>query len=175
MRVLIITPNYYPDLGPSAPLYSMLSQGLVLRGHQVSVITAVPHYPSGIVPPKFKDKRIRHTNENNVDVTRVPLPSINRANLKNRLWQFFCFQLQATWASFAKDFDAVIVANPALQTWLPFTFDVVIKNRPAIFSVHDVYPDVGIQLGIFKKPYQIALVSWFERYCLRNAPRQDPI
>jgi hypothetical protein len=47
MQVLLITPFYVPDLGPGAPLFTMLCEDLVRLGHQASVVTAVPHYPTG--------------------------------------------------------------------------------------------------------------------------------
>ena len=49
MKVLVIGTLYEPDLGPSAPLFALLSENLVKRGHQVPAITMMPHYPSGQV------------------------------------------------------------------------------------------------------------------------------
>jgi hypothetical protein len=80
MRVLMIAPHYAPDLGPSAPLFTMLCEGLVKRGHQVIVLTTVPHYPSGQVSSTYRGKWIQRSMENKVQVIRVWLPSVNRAN-----------------------------------------------------------------------------------------------
>jgi len=169
MQILIITPNYNPDLGPSAPLFTMLSESLVQRGHAVTVITAVPHYPSGKVPSEFQGKWFWKSGENGVNVIRVYLPSVRRQSLSQRLLQFMAFQFGATLAVIGKQYSAVIVANPALQVWLPFFWAVILRRKPAIFSVHDVYPDVGIKLGIFKAKFLISVVSWLERYCLDHA------
>jgi colanic acid biosynthesis glycosyl transferase WcaI len=169
MHILILTPHYNPDLGPSAPLFTMLSESLLQRGHQVTVITAVPHYPTGLVPPEYRGKWFRRSRENGVNVIRVGLPSVKRQALSQRLLQFLSFQAGAALAEIGQKFDAVIVANPALQVWLPFTWANIIRRKPTIFSVHDVYPDVGIKLGIFKTRTQIAIVSWMERFCLDHA------
>ncbi len=169
MKILVITPNYHPDLGPSAPLFTMLCESLVQRGHDVSVITAVPHYPTGQVPKAFRGKWLRRSVENEVKITRVRLPSIWRSSLAQRMIQFLVFQLGATLAEIGQKCDAVLVANPALQVWLPFAWAVAVKRKPVIFSVHDIYPDVGIQLGIFKTRWQVAFVRRLESYCLRRA------
>jgi colanic acid biosynthesis glycosyl transferase WcaI len=169
MQILIITPNYNPDLGPSAPLFTMLSHGLVQRGHEVKVISAVPHYPTGIVPVEFRGKWIRNSIENGVKVTRVALPSVERRSLAKRFYQFACFQIGATIAGLSQRYDVVIVANPALQVWLPFAWMVALRRKPAIFSVHDVYPDVGITLGVFRNKAQIAFVAGLEKFCLTHA------
>ena len=169
MHVLIVTPNFGPDLGPSAPLFTMLSIGLVQPGHKVTVITAVPHYPSGQVPAKFRGKWMWRSTESGVVVIRVGLPSVKRENLAQRLQQFMCYQLLATFACLGQQCDAALVAGPALQVWLPFTWIVIFQRKPTIFSVHDVYPDVGIKLGNFKHKLVISTVAALERFCLIHA------
>ncbi len=169
MRVLIFTLHYAPDLGPSAPLFTMLGEGLVQRGHEVSVISAVPHYPSGRVPDAFHGKRVRRSTENGVKVIRVPVPSVNRSNLGARLFQFMCYQLGATWAGLGEKYDVALVANSSLTVWLPFAFHVVLRRKPAIFSIHDLYPAVGVTLGVFRHKPVVAAVSALERFCLNHS------
>jgi colanic acid biosynthesis glycosyl transferase WcaI len=169
MRILVLAPYYAPDIGPSAPLFTMLSEELAKRGHQVKVIAAVPHYPSGEVPVAFRGHTIRRSAENGVEVIRVPLPSLERANLKKRLLQFISYQVGATWALRGQKFDVALVANPALWVCLPFAWLVGVKRTPAVFSIHDVYPDVGITLGIFRNRPVIAAVAGLERFCLERS------
>jgi colanic acid biosynthesis glycosyl transferase WcaI len=169
MRVLMIVPYYAPDLGPSAPLFTMLATGLVQRGCEVTVVTTVPHYPSGNVPEDFRTLRVQRSCEQDVEVIRVPLPSMNRANLVQRLLQFTCYQLGATWAGLSQRYDAAIVANPALWVWLPYACLVVLRGKPSVFSVHDVYPDVGVTLGVFRHKAVIGAVASLERFCLNHA------
>jgi colanic acid biosynthesis glycosyl transferase WcaI len=169
MRILLIVPYYAPDLGPSAPLFTMLSTSLVRRGHEVMAIAAVPHYPSGQVPAQFQGKWIQRSSESSVQVVRVAVPSVKRASLAQRMLQFICYQLGATWAGLGQRYDAVFVANPALWVWLPFACLAVLRRKPAIFSVHDLYPDVGITLGIFNYKPVIKAVTCLERFCLNHA------
>jgi colanic acid biosynthesis glycosyl transferase WcaI len=169
MRVLVISGYYAPDLGPGAPLYTMLCESLARRGHQVTVISAVPNYPSGKVQESFRGARIRSSTENGVNVIRVPVPSVRRANLILRFIQFSCYQLGATWAGLFKRFDIALVANPAIGTGLPFITFVTLRRKRSIMLVHDVYPDVGVKLGIFKNRPVITAVAWVERLCLSRS------
>jgi len=169
MRILLITPYYAPDLGPSAPLFTMLSEQLVKRGHEVIVVTTVPHYPSGTVGSAYRGKWIHRSVENGVQISRVWLPSVKRSNFALRLLQFFCYQFGAVFAELNQTYDVVIAANPALWIWLPFVYYVSLRHKPAIFSVHDVYPDVGITLGIFRNKFIISIVAGLERYCLNHS------
>ena len=169
MNILLIGTLYEPDLGPSAPLFTMLCKGLVERGHQVTVITMVPHYPSGKVSPAFRGKLICRSTEDGVKVIRIGLPSVNRRHLGQRLIQFICYQLGATFVGIGQRYDVVLAASSALSVWLPFFWSVVLRHKPAVYSVHDVYPDVGMTLGIFRHKPVIMAVSGLERYCLDHA------
>lgn len=169
MNVLVIGTLYEPDLGPSAPLFTLLSENLAKRGHQINVITMVPHYPSGQVTASFRGKLIWQATENGVRVIRIGLPSVNRARLSHRLLQFIFYQVGATVASFGQRYDVVLAANPFLTVWLPFAWTVALRRKPAIYSIHDVYPDVGMTLGIFHSKLVISIATNLERFCLRHS------
>jgi len=171
MRILVITPHYLPDGGPSAALYTMLCEALARRGHGVTVLSAVPHYPSGHVPPRYRGFRIRRNSERGVEVIRVPVPSMDRANLALRMLQFGWYQIAMTLAGLPVPYDVVLSSNPALQVGLPFYVLSVLRRKPAIYSVHDVYPDAGVALGIFRQSAVIKTVAALEGYCLRHAAR----
>jgi colanic acid biosynthesis glycosyl transferase WcaI len=169
MHILIIGTLYEPDLGPSAPLFTLLAENLVRRGHQVTVITMVPHYPSGQVSSAFRGKWVWRTNENGVSVIRVGFPSVDRSNLTKRSIQYLFYQVIATITGLAQNYEVVLAANPFLTVWLPFAWLAVIKNKPSVYSVQDVYPDVGITLGVFHRKSIIKAARWLESYCLRHS------
>ena len=100
---------------------------------------------------------------------RVALPSVDRSKLPLRMWQFLCYQIGATLAGLGKQYDVVISSGPSLEVWLPFAYMVVLRRKPAIYSVYDVYPNVGVTLGIFRHKLVIALVSRMATFLLENA------
>ncbi len=165
----MIVPHYVPDLGPSAPLFTMLANELENRGHHVIVLTSVPHYPTGQVPESFRKGFIQKSTENGIEIVRVRVPSLRRSNFSGRLLQFMCYQIGATWAGLSKKYEVAFVANPALWVWLPFTCLCAFRRTPVIFSVYDVYPDVGIRLGIFKNRLVIQVVKALEQSCLSRS------
>jgi colanic acid biosynthesis glycosyl transferase WcaI len=171
MNIQVVTPYYLPDGGPSAPLFAMLCETLARRGHHVTVVAAVPHYPSGRVPAEFRGWRTRKSLESGVHVIRVPVPSLDRSRLGQRFLQFAIYQLNAARLGLMQDCDVAICSNPALMTGLPLAVLTVLRRKPAIFSVHDVYPDVGISLGILRNPTAVWGVTALERFCLHHAAR----
>jgi len=169
MRILVVTPYYLPDGGPSAPLYGMLCCALVRRGHQVTVLASAPHYPTGHVLPEYRGMRIRKAIENGVSVIRVPVPSMDRSNLVQRFLQFGVYQVGASLAGLKQEYDVTLFSNPFLMVGLPFAVLAIIRNKPAVYSIHDVYPDVGVRLGIFRHKPVVALVTAMEKFCLDRA------
>ena len=169
MDILFITQHYDPDLGPSAPLFTLLCRSLAARGHRVTVLTTVPHYPSGRVQAGFRGFRIRRSVEHGVRVIRAPLPSLNRSDLKKRFLQFLVFQLMTAWAGLSLRYDVSVVTGPGFNIWFPFFLLIRLRRKASIYSVHDVYPDVGISLGVFRNHTVIRLVAALEKYCLRHA------
>lgn len=169
MRILVVTLLYQPDGGPSAPLFTMLCEGLATRGHEVAVIAAVPHYPSGRVQGGFRHRWLQQSLEGDVRVIRVPVPSVNRDRLPLRLIQFLAYQVEATIAGLAETYDAILVTNPALSKGLPFAALAALRRKPSVYFVADIYPDVGVQAGIFRRRPMAAAVAAMERFCLRRA------
>ncbi len=169
MRILIFGGHYEPDLGPSAPLFTMLCRNLVKLGHQVTMLTMVPHYPSGRVPPEYKGKWFWKDDDQGVEVIRIGLPSVDRAKLAQRMLQYLAYQIGATLAGWSKKYDAVFACSSALTSWLPFQTLVTLRHKPAVYGVYDVYPSIGIKLGIFRHKPIISLMTYLERSCLDNA------
>ncbi|MDX9829562.1 MAG: glycosyltransferase family 4 protein [Anaerolineae bacterium] len=169
LRILFIVPHYRPDGGPGAQLFTLLCEALVRRGHLPAVLTAVPHYPSGRVPEEYRGRRPAWSLENRVRVARVALPSLDRRSLWRRLVQFGCYQLGATLAGWKQKADVVLAVSPALEVWLPCVLLAFARGRPVVYSVHDVYPDVGVQLGIFRHGPVIRAVGALEDSLLRRA------
>lgn len=169
MRILMVTPNYEPDLGPASPLVTMLCEDLAKLGHQVSVLTAVPHFPTGIVAEKYRGYLWQRSKLDGVQVIRVWVPSGDRRKLIHRIFTFVSFQLLSTLRGMSQSYDAIILTNPAIETGLPFAVLAGLRHKKSIFCVWDVYPDVGVHLGIFRHQPIIATVKALEDFCLHRA------
>jgi colanic acid biosynthesis glycosyl transferase WcaI len=171
MRIMVAVPHYRPDGGAGATLFTSLCEELVRRDHQVTVLTAVPHYPSGQVLKEYRGKLRMQADEAGVRVIRVAVPSLNRRGFARRMIQFACYQVGATLAGLNQEYDVYLTVTSALQVWLPFAVLSVLRRKPAIYSIHDVYPDVGIRVGLFQNKVVIRMVAGLENYCLKHAAR----
>lgn len=170
MKVLLVTPYYSPDLGPSAPLLSMLCEDLTKLGNQLTIIAAVPHFPSGRVSASYRNKWIDRKYENGSKVIRLWVPGGDRSNLLHRTWVFFLFQVEASLCSLLIDSEKVIITNPCLETWLPFLV-ALLKRKEILYCVWDVYPEIGIKTNVFRNKFVIDFIRVFENFCLKHAKK----
>jgi colanic acid biosynthesis glycosyl transferase WcaI len=169
LQIVCVSPFYAPDLGPSAAMLELLCEDMVQQGHAVTMVAAVPHYPTGIVPPAYRERWLTREERGGVTVLRVWVPSGERANLWRRAWSFVVFQLLAAIQCARVPCDSALVVNPAIETWLPFVVLRGLRRRPCVFGVWDLYPDVGIRAGIFSRPWLAKTVGALERSCLEGA------
>jgi colanic acid biosynthesis glycosyl transferase WcaI len=135
----------------------------------MTAVVAVPHYPTGQVPQGYQGYWARRSFERGVKVIRIPVPSVNRAKLLQRFFQFLVFQVRATWVGISCSYDVALFSNPALSTGLPLLILSALRRKAAVYSIHDVYPEVGVTLGVFRNPLVVKIVKAWEQSCLHRA------
>ena len=56
MKILYISQYFPPEMGAPAARAVELSRHWVATGHDVTVLTGFPNHPTGVVPPKYREK-----------------------------------------------------------------------------------------------------------------------
>jgi colanic acid biosynthesis glycosyl transferase WcaI len=82
---------------------------------------------------------------------------------------FFCYQFLAAFVALTRRYDVLLASSPALEVLLPTLAMGVLRRKPMLYSVHEIYPDVGVKLGIFRHRPVIKAIDWMERLCCRRA------
>jgi colanic acid biosynthesis glycosyl transferase WcaI len=69
-NILVWSPNYAPDLTGIPPLVTDSAEWLSARGHNVRVVTTVPHYPQRRIDPTYRGRLWWSETRNGVPVAR---------------------------------------------------------------------------------------------------------
>lgn len=113
MKLLIVTPHFYPE---NFKVNDMAFE-LQKRGHDVSVMTAIPDYPEGRFYKGYGIFKKRRESINGVKVHRsliIPRHSGSSFWLAmNYLSYTFFASLKSLWFGIAKKYDAIIVHEPS--------------------------------------------------------------
>ena len=148
MKILIIAQHFPPAKGAVRRLFEF-ARFFVKNGHDVSVMTAIPNYPDGIVPPKYRGKFFFPEEMDGIKVYRNwVLPASNR-NPGKRMIGFMTFLLTTLLNSFRlKDqFDVVLASTPPVTS--PVVGYILSKLRRARFvlEVRDLQPESSTDFG----------------------------
>lgn len=152
MRITILSQYYPPEIGAPQNRLSLLAEALVRRGHQVTVLTAMPNYPTGKIYPGYKGGLHRETIKG-VQVIRTFIYPAQSPRLIPRLSNYFSFVLSsAMLGSFLlKPCDYLLVESPPLFLGLSGLWLSKLKDARLIFNVSDLWPESVVQLGMLDR------------------------
>lgn len=171
MRILFLTTYYRPESATNAILITLLAEELARKGHQVTVITGMPHYDNNRVEAKYRGKLWAREQQNGVDIRRVYLyVPANKSKLTGRLLNYISFNITSALAIlFTKRHDVLFAPSPPLTNGITAWFTSALKRMPFVYNVQDIYPDVAVRLGVLKNPRLIRLFSRMELFVYRKA------
>ncbi|MFL5587641.1 MAG: glycosyltransferase family 4 protein [Ktedonobacteraceae bacterium] len=164
MHILFVTPYYPPEISAPAVRISETATRLVKRGHQVTVLTTFPNFPSGIVPQEYRGRLIQHELCDGVHIVRVwSYVSANKGFLRRILAQlsFGCLAAFLGWKAVGRP-DVMIVESPPLFDAIAGRMLAWLKHCPFIFMVADLWPEAAIQMGVLRNQVLIRLSEWLE-------------
>jgi colanic acid biosynthesis glycosyl transferase WcaI len=110
----IIAINYAPEVTGCGPYTTDLAERLVNAGHNVTVITGLPHYPQWRVPEDYRHSSRRLETHNGVTVKRCWIYVPKRMTAVTRIAYELSFLVSAWWKSRKEKPDVVIAVSPAL-------------------------------------------------------------
>jgi colanic acid biosynthesis glycosyl transferase WcaI len=148
-HILFISRYYTPEKAAAAVCVSETAKRLVKQGHEVTVLTTVPNYPTGIVPPEYRGHMIQCEILEGVRVVRIwSYIHANKGFLRRILAQLsFGFLAPLLgWKSIGRP-DIIIVESPPLFNVIAARILAKFKTCPYIFWVADLWPESAIQLG----------------------------
>jgi colanic acid biosynthesis glycosyl transferase WcaI len=148
MRILIVTQHFPPERGAVRRLFEF-ARHFCQQGHEVSVLTAIPNYPDGIVPKQYRGSFLYCETMDGVKVYRSwVLPASNRFPGR-RMIGFITFFITSLINSFRikGDFDFVLASTPPVNT--PVIGWILSKIRRArfIIEIRDLQPESSEDFG----------------------------
>lgn len=169
MKILLISSWYKPSSGGAVKRVSRIAE-LLTKKHEVTVLTSLPSYPTGILPPEYRRKLWTKEKDKKVNIIRVwDFPAPNRGIFRRALNHLF-FVISACLAVFFLDsFDIVIVTSPNFFSGLVGIFAVKIGRGQFVFDVRDLWPDSAIAMGFIKNNWLIGVLEALEKFYYRRA------
>lgn len=169
MRILIHTQYYPPEIGaPQNRLFELVRE-LTQLGHNVSVLTAMPNYPTGRIFSGYGGL-FRREEIDGVPIYRTYIFPTQKSNLVPRLFNYFSFVLSSFLAGlFLPRYDIIFTESPPLFLGISGYLLSRIKHAKWIFNIADLWPSSAVELGVIHQgsiPHRISqsLEAYFYRH-----------
>lgn len=143
MKILLITQNFYPEIGSGANRFKNLYLQLS-KMHDVKVVTTVPSYPNERMYNEEK-----YWNEDSItnsnDVLRIPMRTNKQSkNMYSRVGYYLelAYKIRHFIKTYQKEFDVIYVTSPNIFIpWATFFFQRQIKSVTKVLEIRDLWPD----------------------------------
>jgi colanic acid biosynthesis glycosyl transferase WcaI len=171
MNLVILSQYYSPEVGAPQTRLSELARLMVLQGDTVTVLTAMPNYPTGKIYAGYGGLLKREC-LNGVNIVRTFIYPTQKTDFLRRLTNYFSFVLTSAVLGtlLLKRADVLLVESPPLFLGLSAVWLSFVKRARLIFNVSDLWPESAVQLGILKRGSLLHKVSsWLESFCYRRA------
>jgi glycosyltransferase involved in cell wall biosynthesis len=168
VKVLILTQHFPPEPFPRP---ADLGRWLVGRGHQVSVVTGFPYYPTGALYPGTVMRPWSREVVDGVKVLRVPLfPDHSRSAVRRLLnYGSFSFSTALLGSALSGPADAMYVEHPSTIFGLAACFVGRVRRVPFLYAVDDVWPESVAASGMLRQPALLETIDRLERVVYRRA------
>ena len=113
MKIKIVGINYFPELTGIAPYTTGMAEGLAAYGHDVNVVTGLPHYPEWRIYDAYRSRRSYREIVNGVTIDRLRHYVPRNPSPRNRIRMEASFARAALVTKFDRP-SVVIAVSPAL-------------------------------------------------------------
>lgn len=170
-KVLLITQNFYPEIGSAGNRMKNIYQLLKQEGYEVTVLTTEPSYPNKKI---YKEKKFWYDCSLNED------ENIHRVSVRNRKYSFSMFNRLLYYVEVAlkmiifvlfdrKKYNQVFVSSPPI--FIGFV-GLIAKYRyraKMILDIRDLWPESLKGVGVFNSRLIIWIFSLFEKILYKKA------
>jgi len=172
MKLLLLSHFYPPEMGGCAARMHGLAKWLVRFGHDVTVLTGFPNYPSGRIDPGHRWKFRYDAELDGIKLIYSWVYATPQKGKLRRLLNYFSFVLSSVIVGlFSRgSYDAIIVTSPPLFLGLAGWIISVVRRTPWVLDIRDIWPDIGVEGGQLKP--DSFMVRWghsLERFLYRRA------
>ena len=167
MRLLIFNLYFHPDPTGTGLTTSELARDLARRGHEVVVVTTIPHYGLDEAPREFRGRWIHEETWEGVRVFRTAVPVARRKTMLARIASYLSYAALGWIAGLRGPRpDVVMGILPPITTGPTVWLVSLARHAPLVLNVQDVYPD-----AIFRGRGLAWINRAIERFLLARATR----
>lgn len=172
MHILFLSDNFPPEVNAPASRTHEHCRQWVRAGHEVTVITCAPNFPRGKVFDGYRNRLWQAETIDGIRVIRVWSFITANEGFARRVLDYLSFMASgAVAALFVRRFDVVVGTSPQFFTACAAWFVAVVRRRPWVFELRDLWPESIKAVGAMKQSRLIDALERLELFLYRSATR----
>ncbi|MCB9438288.1 MAG: glycosyltransferase family 4 protein [Anaerolineales bacterium] len=171
MRILLVTNYFEPDSGAAAVRLTRLAYLLQERGHQLTILTSLPHYPQGRIHQGYRRRWTVVENRKGLRVIQTSLWATPSHRISRKFLSQLSFMLTAILRGlFIPRPDVLLIEGQPVFTAIAGVFLARLKRRPYVLNVSDLWPDHLLSVGAVTEQSRVyRLARWLVDSMYRGA------
>lgn len=174
-RVLLISQNFYPEIGSAANRMKNIYKFLKQNGYDVEVITTEPSYPNKKIytEERFWDDDLINVDEMN-KIYRISVKTKKYSRtIFNRLFYYIEISLKILLfiLKSKKTFDVIFVTSPAIFIGIVGLIAKYRFKSKLLLDIRDLWPESLKGVGVLDNTIIIKVFNKIERMLYKNANR----
>lgn len=169
MKILLLNQAFVSPEEPGHTRHFEMAKFLQARGHELVIVASDLNYQTGQRTVARKGLFA----EQNFDGVRVLRAYIYPALHRSYFWRvisFLSFMFSSIWTALqVRDVDLVMGTTPPIFQAVSAWFVALIRRKPFLLEVRDLWPEFGVSMGVLKNPIVIALARWLEMFLYKRA------
>lgn len=172
VHILFLSDNFPPETNAPASRTYEHARRWVAAGHQVTVITGAPNFPSGKLHAGYRNSLWSREMMEGVTVLRVWTYITANEGFVRRTLDYISFMAAATLAApFVKCPDVIVATSPQFFTPCAGWVISLLRRCPFVFELRDLWPDSIVAVGAMRESRVIDWLRRLEYFLYRRAAR----
>lgn len=170
MKILFLSDNFPPEgNAPATRLYEHATRW-VRAGHEVTVITCAPNFPEGKLYAGYSNRWRQVENIDGIRVVRVKTYITANEGFVKRTLDYLSFMVMGfVMGLFERRPDMVVATSPQFFCAIGGWALSLVKRRPFVFELRDLWPASIMAVGAMKKNLAIRVLEKIELFLYRRA------
>ena len=170
MHILFLTDNFPPEVNAPANRTYEHAREWVRLGHEVTIITCVPNFPTGQIFKGYKNKIWQSEYIDGIRVIRVwSFVAANEGFLQRTL-DHLSFMFSSIGAGIlVRRIDVIIGTSPQFFTVCSAWVLSLLKAKPFVFELRDIWPESILVVGALNNKIIFKVLEKIELFLYRRA------
>ena len=168
MKVLYYHQHFSTPKGSTGTRSYEFAKKLINNGHSVTIICGSYWIADTGLSGKFIDGK-RSGAVDGINIIELELNYSNANSFIKRTFIFFQYSFKGIKIALKDDYDMLFATSTPLTAALPGIFSKLIRRKPFIFEVRDLWPELPKAMGIITNPIVLKLIDILETISYKSA------